>query len=202
VRRRIGDDVTERNHDEGYTLRVSGEYEVIKHHWMPTWVEFQTDGYDGPDTIARVEVRNGAPQVVRLEWLSRSGQTEIRPRDLRAPYFEFDFLTGLFACFTLIADPRTKAVDVPGATERGEPNPAYYAARKFIERQRRPEGRRASGPALDAAVAEVYRRNINGAPTQAVAKAFGVKSRMASTYVDRARQAGLLPQTKQGKKKA
>jgi hypothetical protein len=29
-----------------------------------------------------------------------------------------------------------------------------------------------------------------------------VKSRMASTYVDRARQAGLLPQTKQGKKKA
>lgn len=58
------------------------------------------------------------------------------------------------------------------------------------------------GLALDAAVAEVYRRNINGAPTQAVAKAFGVKSRMASTYVDRARQAGLLPQTKQGKKKA
>jgi hypothetical protein len=28
------------------------------------------------------------------------------------------------------------------------------------------------------------------------------KSRMASTYVDRARQAGCLPPTKQGKKKA
>lgn len=30
---------------------------------------------------------------------------------------------------------------------------------------------------------------------------FGVKLRMASTYVDRARKAGYLPETKQGQKK-
>jgi hypothetical protein len=51
-------------------------------------------------------------------------------------------------------------------------------------------------------VADVCRRNIHRAPTQAVARTFGVKPRMASTYVDRARQANYLPPTKQGKKKA
>jgi hypothetical protein len=48
----------------------------------------------------------------------------------------------------------------------------------------------------------VYRQNIDRVPTQAVAKRFGVRPRMASTYVDRARQAGFLPKTKQGMKKA
>jgi hypothetical protein len=61
---------------------------------------------------------------------------------------------------------------------------------------------RAVTPELLKSVAEVYRRNIDRVPTQAVARSFGVKSRMASTYVDRARRAGYLPPTKQGKKKA
>jgi hypothetical protein len=41
-----------------------------------------------------------------------------------------------------------------------------------------------------------------GSAAKAVARAFGVKGRMASTYVDRARKAGHLPPTKQGQKKA
>ena len=51
-------------------------------------------------------------------------------------------------------------------------------------------------------VAEIYRANIKHAPTKAVAKHFGLKDRMASTYVDRARKAGHLPPTKQGRKQA
>ena len=44
--------------------------------------------------------------------------------------------------------------------------------------------------------------NIDGAPTKAVAAMFNVKDRMASTYVERARKKGYLPETKQGQKKA
>ncbi|GAS95480.1 uncharacterized protein RMCC_2446 [Mycolicibacterium canariasense] len=51
-------------------------------------------------------------------------------------------------------------------------------------------------------VAEVYRANISYAPTEAVGAAFGVKSRMASTYVARARERGFLPPTTPGKKAA
>lgn len=51
-------------------------------------------------------------------------------------------------------------------------------------------------------VAQVYRANIDHAPTRAVAETFGVKPRMASGYVQRARAAGYLPKTTQGKKQA
>jgi len=202
MRKRIGEDFVARNDDEGYTIKWSGEYEVISDHWMPAWVEFETAGHDGPDTYARIELRKGAPRIVHLGWTSKPGQVEIRPRDLRAPYFDFDFLMGLYASLTVRNDRKRKTLELPGVTDRDEPNPQYYAALKFIERQRRPEGHRVITPAFLEAVADVYRRNIDHAPTQAVAKAFDVKSRMASTYVDRARKAGLLPQTKQGQKKA
>ena len=85
---------------------------------------------------------------------------------------------------------------------RGEDPPAFYAARKFVDQLRTGPGNRAITPALLESVPDVYRRNIDHAPTQAVARAFGVKSRMASNYVDRARRAGYLPPTKQGKKRA
>ena len=84
----------------------------------------------------------------------------------------------------------------------GDHPAAFYAAQRFIERQRRPQGYRSITPAFLKAVADVYSRNLDGAPTAAVAKAFGVKSRMASGYVDSARKAGYLPPTSQGKKRA
>lgn len=49
-------------------------------------------------------------------------------------------------------------------------------------------------------VAAVYRKNFAHAPTQAVAEKFNVSLRMASIYVDRARQVGHLPPTTQGRK--
>ena len=79
---------------------------------------------------------------------------------------------------------------------------AARIASKFIERQRLPRDYRVINDELLKKVAEVYRDNIHRAPTKAVAKHFGVKDRMASTYVDRARKAGYLPPTKQGQKKA
>ena len=49
-------------------------------------------------------------------------------------------------------------------------------------------------------VARIYRANIRHAPTGAVARTFGVRQRMASVYVDRARERGFLPPTTQGRK--
>ena len=78
---------------------------------------------------------------------------------------------------------------------------AMRIAEKFIERQRLPRDYRVLNDDVLRLVAEIYRANIKHAPTQAVAKHFGIKSRMASTYVDRARKRGFLSPTKQGQKK-
>jgi hypothetical protein len=79
---------------------------------------------------------------------------------------------------------------------------AQRLAAKFIERQRLPREYRVIDDDLLKQVARVYRENIRRAPTKAVAKRFGLKERMASSYVQRARRKGFLPPTKQGQKKA
>ena len=97
------------------------------------------------------------------------------------------------------------AVEVTDADYDAAPHvyaQAERIAEKFIERQRLPRDYRVITKDLLKKVAEMYRDNIHAAPTKAVAKHFGVKDRMASTYVDRARKAGYLPPTKQDQKKA
>ncbi len=63
-------------------------------------------------------------------------------------------------------------------------------------------GRRRVNTELLRQVAEIYRANFDSAPTEAVARTFGVKQRMAHEYVRRARERGFLPPTTQGKKRA
>jgi hypothetical protein len=74
--------------------------------------------------------------------------------------------------------------------------------RDFLYATRLDKGKRPITTELLVEVANVYRANIDKAPAEAVARTFGVKSRMASNYVQRARERGLLPPTIQGKKKA
>jgi len=137
-------------------------------------------------------VRDGSPEVVELSFTSQPGQSEVRRKHLRA--VDLDRLAiDLYA------------VEVTDSDYDAEPHEyavAQRIAEKFIERQRLPRDYRVITNDLLKKVAEVYRDNIKGAPTKAVAKHFGVKDRMASTYVDRARKAGHLPPTKQGQKKA
>ena len=78
------------------------------------------------------------------------------------------------------------------------PRPANRAATLRLGK----EGKRKILTDLLRQVADVYRANIDHAPTEAVARTFGVRSRMASGYVQRARERGCLPPTKQGKKQA
>jgi hypothetical protein len=195
VRKVVGAEQGWRNEDEGYAVSWSGEYEVIENFWIPTWIEFVTFGSGDPDTLIRVELRDGTPQVVRLAWTAQPGQTEIKQKHLRAIEIE-GFATALVAAATAQYDPGTR--ELRSSTD----DRFFNVASKFVERQRLPRELRVITDSFLQAVAEVYRRNIGHAPTQAVAKTFGVRSRMASQYVDRARNAGHLPPTSQGKKKA
>jgi hypothetical protein len=193
VRVRIGEDGNLSPAD-GISVRVSGEYEVVHDRYFPAWLEVSIDGHDGPNLFRRIEVRDGKPELVAMGWWSRPGQREIKQKDLRNAQVA-SLLDELYPTFVIHVDPENKQI-IPAVGS----TPAFYAARKFVEQTR--TGHRAITPELLKSVAEVYRRNIDHAPTQAVAKTFGVKMRMASTYVDRARQADYLPKTKQGKKKA
>ena len=195
VRKVVGSETGWRNEDEGYAVTWSGEYEGIGNYWIPTWVEFTTMGSDDPDTLIRVELRDGTPRVVRLDWTAQPGQSEVKQKHLRAIEVE-GFANALVAMVTAQYDPEADAM------RSSTDEQAFRDASKFVVRQRLPKTYRAITPSFLKAVAEVYRSNIDRAPTQAVAKTFGVKARMASTYVDRARKAGFLPETKQGKKKA
>jgi hypothetical protein len=153
-------------------------------------------GHDGPNLFRRIEVRDGRPELVAMSWWSTPGQREIKQKDLRnLPVASI--LDEVYPAFVIHVDHANKQALVATGD-----SPAFYAARRFVDNVRSGPGHRAITPELLKSVAEVYRRNIDHAPTQAVARAFGVKSRMASNYVDLARRAGYLPPTKQGQKKA
>ena len=178
-------------------LTVPNERETIGDFEIPTWVELETVGSIEPDLFVRVELRDGAPQIVEVRWTSKPHQSEVKQKHLRSVDLE-TLVTAMMAEAT--AGMASTFAEAQVGTEKSEA--LVRDATKLIERQRLPKEYRVITDSFLRAVAVVYRQNIDHAPTQAVARFFGVKSRMASTYVDRARRAGHLPPTKQGQKKA
>lgn len=186
----------------------SNESELVGTKRVPKWIELTTTGGVAPDMRVRVEVRDGSPQVVEIGWKVRAGEREVLHKDLRdidLPKLAIDLYA---SCFQEIhpfpegpdgAFPDDDQLDEWAAQVRK----SKQAARNFVDRQRRPKEHRAINDELLKSVAKVYRANIaNRAPTQAVAKHFGVGNRMASTYVQKARGRGLLSPTTRGKKNA
>ncbi|MBF6328513.1 hypothetical protein [Nocardia transvalensis] len=204
VRKRVryGDD--SEMSSEGVTIRLSGEAEIMADGhggllYMPTWLELRLHGYDEPDTFARVELRDGIPRLVELSWKAGSGQSEVRQKHLRETDVSI-VVEDLYPGFVFYVDPEAQTVYSPAPPPDGGESLVYLVNRKLIEQRR--TGNRRITTALLEQVAEVYRSNIDHAPTAAVARVFGVKSSMASRYVAEARKRGFLPPTKQGKKNA
>ena len=179
------------------SLTVRGHHEVIEDFEIPTCVELNTYGTGEPDLFVRVELRDGAPQIVEVRWTSQPHQSEVKQRHLRSVDLE-TLVTSMMAEAT--AGMASTFDEAQVGTEKSEA--VLREATKLIERQRLPKEYRVITDSFLRAVAMIYRQNIDYAPTQAVARFFGVKSRMASNYVDRARKANYLPPTKQGQKKA
>jgi hypothetical protein len=178
---------------QGQTVRWRASWEQVTLDGVdvPAWVEEHRHGGGGPDLTIRAAVRDGVPEVVDLRFAVGAGQGEVRQKHLR----EFDVdrvAVDLYA--GVLAAIKVDVGEDPTETTR--------IAQKFIEHQRLPREYRVINSEFLKQVADVYRQNIAHAPTRAVAKEFGVKPRMASTYVDKARKADLLPPTKQGKKLA
>lgn len=203
VRARLGPDETGVYGD--VTVRYSGEHEIMADLSLPTWLEVSTGGTDNPDHFARIELRNQRPEIVAMSWTSGPGQREIKPKDLRER--QIAELLDLYRFYTMRV-VKTEQNYLVEAARRGDTQAVRTItdvediARPGDMQALRAPGHRVITDDFLVSVADVYRRNIAHAPTQAVARTFGVKSRMASKYVDKARGAGLLPPTKQGQKKA
>jgi hypothetical protein len=161
---------------------------------VPKWIEHHRHGISGPDVVIRVEVRDGSPELVELSFQAQPNEGGIQEKHVRAVKTNKqaeDLYAALVADFS--SNPTHGSEAYADVIRR---------AANFVEQQRLPrEYRRLTDDVLRK-VADVYRDNIRHAPTQAVAKHFGLQARMASTYVDRARKAGYLPSTNQGRKKA
>lgn len=174
--------------------RFSPQNQNIDGVEVPTWIEQRLRGETEPDMFVRVELRDGSPRVVQLSFESASDQNEVRQKHLRS--VDVDRLaTDLLAAWI-----GHEFTDPHGPHDQRQS--ARRAAIKFLEQQRLPRERRVINDALLMKVADVYRENFDHAPTKAVKEFFGVEDRMASTYVSMAREAGHLPRTSQGRKRA
>ena len=159
---------------------------------VPAWVSQRRYGKGNPDIYVKVAVREGGPEVVEFSLISQPGQRDIRRKHLRDIDVE-KLAAELYGFEVNEAHPDDGSLEFANG---------QHMARKFVERHRRPRDYRIITDSFLQQVAEVYRANMKGGPTKAVAKHFQVRDSMASKYVSQARQAGYLPKTEQGRKKA
>ena len=151
------------------TIRTLRHVET-EHGPIPAQVEVrQVRGPEEPVLTARIEVRNGRPDLVEFVLKSTEGGRGLRTADLTR-------------------------VNVDGLIRRayddlGVPFQRPYGARADRSRKRRPTGRPSKLDDRDLLleVERVY-KEAPRAPVQAVGALLGVKHRQASQYVQKARK--------------
>lgn len=164
---------------------------------VPAMIDMVFPGVDGqPKLTARFEVVDGYPQCRDLHISSHDDGRGIRPLDIEAIRVN-DWTDTVFAAF---ANDITDRSD--GRFIASGPTTDMLGTLGDFGRARQGKGARKITPAFLQKVADVYRENFDGNPTQAVADTFGVAHRTASLYLTKARAAKLLPATTTGKKKA
>lgn len=166
--------------------------------FLPAWVEFDLFGHNEPDTHFRVELRDAVPRLVELSFRAGPDQGEVRQKHLRATELA-SLVNSIYRHWIFeVRDVWRDGPDGIAIPAIGEEQ--HRVLRNLVDDMR--TGRRYVDAQLLREVAEVYRTNFEHAPAEAVARAFGVKPRMAHEYIKRARDRGFLPPTTQGKKKA
>lgn len=168
-----------------------GRYAKVGDLSMPSFVEAEFFGFGEPNSWARIELRDGVPRVVEVGWRSAPGAREVQSKDVRGIDFSY-LIDTLYAAAVRDKHMTDRSPTTNAEFERG--------VRAHLQ-ERRTGKRRITGDFLKQ-VADVYRSNVDHAPTEAVARTFGVKHRQAGGYVRQARERGLLPDTKQGRAKA
>ena len=168
-----------------------GKYVTVGELSMPSFVLVEFFGFDEPDSWARIELRDNVPRIAEVGWRSAPEAREIQSKDVRAMDFSY-----------LIETLYTAAVRDKRMTDRSPATDADFERAVRHHLQERRTGKRRVDSQFLMQVAEVYRAHYPHAPTEAVARTFGVKSRQAGKYVEKARERGLLPETKQGRANA
>jgi hypothetical protein len=164
---------------------------------VPRVAVYAHDGDIGePDLEVTFEVRDGRPECVDFHVRAKPDGRGIRTADLQ-------MVTNLDAMAVYLFE---RVAPVPGGSafnwmwrqteeNAGRARRAVYEARK---------ARRGSVSKAELEqVAKVYRKHLDASPTAAVRMLLGYKSeRTAARRVQQAREAGLLPATTPGKRKA
>jgi hypothetical protein len=139
-----------------------------------------------PDVEMNFEIRDGRPECVGVNIQAKKDGRGIRSADLAM--FNLDNLvTGVFA----------QLATFPAAKDDAE----WFAAERDVHEARSARRGAVTRAELDK-VAEVYREHVNASPTRAVALLLDYTERTAARRVQQAREAGLLPKTTPGKRKA
>jgi hypothetical protein len=162
--------------------------------WIPPEILVTSRTDSEPDLMMKIEVRKGIPVWSEVTFRARPDGPEVRKRDLDIPLD--DWLELIVAACSMSVG----SVDSTGrATSLLRPieDPAALTNVRRV-RSGRP---RIAHEHLQK-VAEIYREHIEGRPTEAVSRAFGVSHRTAARHVQQARDAGLLTGTTPGKRKA
>ena len=181
--------------------RPEGEHAVrIGETLVPPRVGFYGEGQNGaPDIEADFEVRDGVPECVSFAISAKTDGRAVRTADLHA--FNIDKITfGAFMRFGIRdadAGSRRSLWHVEDGALVDEAG--WWASQNDFTRAR--ANRRPITEAELREVATTYREHMGYNPTQAV-ESLGYTRRTAARRVQQAREAGLLPPTSPGKKRA
>jgi hypothetical protein len=183
--------------DQGVKMRRSVEYLVLEDHWVPRGLVLMTTSQE-PQIYFEVLVGPSGPRLIEFAFISRDDDSSgIRQADFREVLVSA-IVEDFVAMWTFRMDRDDVGQIVRAATIYDD----RAGLTRFVGRMRMSRTSRNITPQLLERVAKVYRENIGGHPTKAVEHHFQVSQRMAAEYVSRARQRGLLPPTKRGKKNA
>lgn len=180
---------------DGASLQMRGKMVPLGDRAMSRELTYIHPGGRGgePGLEIRIEVLGRAPVVTSVLLTAVPGGNGVRVTDLKSIAARLEELAEwMCATAAWVQNSRSSAFkDWPiSADSRQAAMPSIRRARK--------QSRRKITDDLLRQVAEVY-RNAGSAPTNAVKRAFGCSDRTAGRYVTLAREAGLLPETTQGK---
>ena len=166
---------------------------------VPKRIEVTHTGENGePDLFAVFEMRDGRPECI--EWRVTCKPTGRGMRGADLTLLNVDVMTAdVFARHALVHDGTTGDGGDSWSPPRNDVEVAAAGRAMYEARKVRRGG--VTRAELER-VAQVYRENIDDAPTRAVAVALGYTDVTAARRVQRARQEGLLPPTTPGKRRA
>lgn len=169
----------------GYVGGRDGGFVQLGDALVPPKAALSFEGREGtPDATLRFEIRDGRPECVEVHVLAKADGRGIRSADLAM--VNVDTVTiAAFAELAELGESETEALSA-------------FRSLSEARLRRRPTVTRGD---LDE-VARVYRDHVSGNPTTAVARLLGYTPRTAARRVAQAREAGLLPATTPGKRKA